>query len=241
MLGATGINVAHELGHRSNSLARFFAKAGLLPVLYQHFYVEHNRGHHKYVATPQDPATARFGENVFAFFLRTIPAQYRSAWQIESARLGKESLSFWSLQNSMLRFTVYSLVYLTAVAVFYGLSMIPYALGIALTGVLLLELINYIEHYGLLRNRLPDGNYERVMPRHSWNSDHSLGRIMLFELTRHSDHHYLASRKYQILRHIDESPQLPTGYPASMLMALVPPLWFAVMNQRLRRYQEQWS
>jgi alkane 1-monooxygenase len=141
----------------------------------------------------------------------------------------------------MLRFTLYSLSYLAAVAGLFGSAMIPYALGIALAGVLLLEVINYIEHYGLMRNKLPDGNYERVMPRHSWNSDHRLGRIMLFELTRHSDHHYLASRKYQVLRHLDECPQLPTGYPGSMLMALLPPLWFAVMNLRLRKYHEQRS
>lgn len=241
VLGATGINVAHELGHRSNRVARLFAKAGLLPVLYQHFYVEHNRGHHKYVATPQDPATARFGENVYSFFVRTIPAQYRNAWEIESARLRKDEIPFWNLKNSMLRFSLYNLSYLVAVAAWFGPVMVPFALAIALTGVLLLELINYIEHYGLLRNRLPDGSYERVMPRHSWNSDHRLGRVMLFELTRHSDHHYMASRKYQILRHLDDSPQLPTGYPGSMLLALVPPFWFAVMNPRLRRFGNRLS
>ena len=239
VLGATGINVAHELGHRSHALPRLFSKAGLLPVLYQHFYVEHNRGHHKYVATPEDPATARMNENVYGFFLRTIPAQYRSAWRIESSRLAKAGKSFWSINNTMLRFTLYNLVYLGVVCFMFGATMLPYALAIALTGVLLLEIINYIEHYGLLRRELNDGSYERVMPRHSWNSDHCLGRIMLFELTRHSDHHYLASRKYQILRHLDESPQLPTGYPGSMLMALVPPLWMKVMNKRLKATQNQ--
>lgn len=233
VLGAVGINVAHELGHRANKLEQFLAKAGLLPVLYQHFFIEHNRGHHKHVSTDKDPATARVNEWVYAFFFRSIIGQYIGAWRLEKKRLSKKGLNTFHWQNEMLRFTIYQTLYLAAVVAVFGWNMLPYALAIALIGVLLLETINYIEHYGLRRKILSSGSPERVLPKHSWNSDHEMGRIVLFELTRHSDHHYLASRKYQILRHMEESPQLPTGYPASMLMALVPPLWFYVMNRRL--------
>ena len=235
VLGALGINVAHELGHRTNPSEQALAKWGLLPVLYQHFFIEHNRGHHKHVSTDADPATARKNESVYAFFFRSIIGQYRNAWKLEAERLTRKGQKFWSWQNEMVRFQVYQVAYLTVVGVFFGIAAIPYAVAVALIGVLLLETINYIEHYGLRRKILPNGRPERVLPIHSWNSDHEMGRIVLFELTRHSDHHYLASRKYQILRHMDESLQLPTGYPGSMLMALVPPLWFAVMNQRLER------
>jgi alkane 1-monooxygenase len=234
VLGALGINVAHELGHRTNRLAIFFAKAGLLPVLYQHFIIEHNRGHHKLVATDADPATSRKNEWLYAFFIRSIAGQYVHAWKLESTRLGKKGISVLSLENAMIRFTAWNLLYLGAITYFFGFHWMLFALVIAFTGIILLETINYIEHYGLKRNLLPDGKPEMVTPKHSWNSDHEMGRIMLFELTRHSDHHYRASRKFQILRHLDESPQLPTGYPGSMLMAAIPPLWFRVMNKRLK-------
>jgi alkane 1-monooxygenase len=233
VLGALGINVAHELGHRSSKWEQFFAKVGLLPVLYQHFFIEHNRGHHKHVSTDKDPATARKNEWVYTFFFRSIIGQYFGAWRLEKERLSKKGLPIFSWQNEMIRFMVYQTLYLLAIVLIFGLNLLPFALAIALIGVLLLETINYIEHYGLRRKMLPNGRPERVLPKHSWNSDHEMGRIVLFELTRHSDHHYLASRKYQILRHMEESPQLPTGYPGSMLMALVPPLWFFVMNKRL--------
>jgi alkane 1-monooxygenase len=236
VLGALGINVAHELGHRAGKWEQLMAKLGLLPVLYQHFFIEHNRGHHKQVATTLDPATSREKEWVYAFYIRSIIGQYFGAWKLESHRLRKKGISNFSWRNEMIRFTVYQLLYLTSVAWIFGIQMLPYALAVAGIGILLLETINYIEHYGLKRGMLPDGRPERVLPRHSWNSDHEMGRIVLFELTRHSDHHYLASRKYQVLRHLEESPQLPTGYPGSMLMALVPPLWFKVMNPKLKQH-----
>lgn len=236
LLGALGINVAHELGHRSNKWEQFLAKAGLMPVLYQHFFIEHNRGHHKHVSTEKDPATAKKDEWVYSFFFRSIIGQYINAWKLENQRLSGKGLSVFSWQNEMIRFSVYQTLYLVIVVGVFGWKMLPYAFAIGLIGVLLLETINYIEHYGLRRKTLPNGRPERVLPRHSWNSDHEMGRIVLFELTRHSDHHYLASRKYQILRHMEESPQLPTGYPGSMLMALVPPLWFKVMNSRLEKF-----
>jgi alkane 1-monooxygenase len=235
VLGSTGINVSHELGHRSGKLEQFFAKAGLLLALYQHFFIEHNRGHHKNVSTDADPATARKNEMVYTFFFRSIIGQYIDAWKLENDRLRRDGKPLFSWQNEMVRFAVYQALYLITIVYLFGLNMLPYAVIVAFLGVLLLEIINYIEHYGLRRNLLPNGKPEPVMPRHSWNSDHEMGRIFLFELTRHSDHHYKSTRKYQVLRHIDESPQLPIGYPASVLMALVPPLWFAVMNKRLEK------
>jgi alkane 1-monooxygenase len=233
VLGATGINVAHELGHRTDKLSQFFAKFGLLFVLYQHFFIEHNRGHHKNVATVLDPATARKNEMVYVFFFRSIIGQYIGAWALEKERLRRDNKSLLSWENEMIRFTVYELLYLLFVVFYFGIALIPFAIAIALIGVLLLEIINYIEHYGLQRKLGVSGRYERVLPKHSWNSDHTMGRIILFELTRHSDHHYKSTRKYQILRHLDESLQLPLGYPGSMLLALIPPLWFVIMNKKL--------
>jgi len=185
------------------------------------------------VATLEDPATARKNETVYLFFFRSIFGQYYGAWQLEKERLRRENKFFWSWNNEMIRFTVYQLTYLLVIGLYFGVVLIPFAIAIALVGVLLLEMINYIEHYGLQRKILVSGRPERVLPKHSWNSDHEMGRILLFELTRHSDHHYKSTRKYQILRHMEDSLQLPLGYPGSMLMALIPPLWFAIINKRI--------
>ncbi len=234
LCGVMGINVAHELGHRTKKGEQFMAKILLLTSLYMHFFIEHNRGHHKNVSTPEDPSSARMGEILYAFWFRSVVYSYFSAWHIERERLAKKNLSFFSLSNEMLLFQVIQLALLSAIWFFYGWMIMLYFIGAAVIGFLLLETVNYIEHYGLLRDKKGE-HYERVMPQHSWNSNHVVGRIMLFELSRHSDHHYIASRKYQILRHIDESPQMPTGYPGMMLMATVPPLWFAVMNKKIRK------
>ena len=234
IVGAIGINVGHELGHRDTAFEQLLAKWMLLPALYQHFFIEHNRGHHKNVATDLDPASARLGEPVFTFWLRSTGGGWRNAWRLERERLQKAGLPFWSRHNAMLRFQVWQGLWLGAIGGLLGAKALVGALCIALIGILLLETINYIEHYGLRRRMLPSGRPEPVTPAHSWNSNHELGRIFLYELTRHSDHHYKATRKYQILRHLDESPQLPFGYPTSVLLALVPPLWFRVMNGRLR-------
>jgi alkane 1-monooxygenase len=234
MAGAFGINVGHELGHRQTSFEQNLAKLLLLPSLYQHFYVEHNRGHHKNVATDLDPASARLNETVFAFWWRSVKDGYFNAWALEKERLEREKQPALSWQNDMVRFTVYQIAYLAVIGVAFGVFSVMVALGVAVVGFLLLETVNYIEHYGLRRELLPNGRYEPVLPKHSWNSDHELGRIFLYELTRHSDHHYKATRKYQVLRHFDESPQLPFGYPLSMLTALVPPLWFSLMNPKVK-------
>lgn len=233
VVGAVGINVAHELGHRSRRFEQQMAQWMLLTALYQHFFIEHNRGHHKHVATDLDPASARRGEAVFSFWWRSIRGGWQNAWRLEAERLRQAALPVWSRHNDMLRFQITQALWLTAIGSLLGLKALAGALAIALIGILLLETINYIEHYGLRRRILPSGRPEPVSPAHSWNSNHELGRIFLYELTRHSDHHYKATRQYQILRHLDESPQLPFGYPTSVLLALLPPLWFRVMHPRL--------
>jgi alkane 1-monooxygenase len=236
MAGAGGINVAHELGHRASKGEQLLAQIMLLPSLYQHFFVEHNRGHHKNVATDEDPASARLGENVFGFWFRSVSGGWRSAWALERERLAKAGLPIISWSNAMLRYSLFQTLWLGIVFYFFGWKGLLGALAVALVSFLLLETVNYIEHYGLRRKMLSTGKPEPVSPRHSWNSDHELGRIFLYELTRHSDHHYKSTRKYQILRHMDESPQLPFGYPTSIVLALVPPLWFRLMNHRALRH-----
>lgn len=233
MAGTCGINVAHELGHRSLKSAQIVAQIMLLPSLYPHFFIEHNRGHHKNVATDQDPASARLGETVFGFWLRSISGGYRNAWRLEKERLTQAGLPVFSLSNLMLRYTLMEALWLAGIGSFFGLIGLLGAFIVALVSILLLETVNYIEHYGLRRQNLPNGKPEPVSPRHSWNSDHELGRIFLYELTRHSDHHFKSTRKYQILRHLDESPQLPFGYPTSIVLSLCPPLWFTLMDKRV--------
>lgn len=233
VIGACGINVGHELGHRQNPAEQLIAKLLLLPALYMHFFIEHNRGHHKNVATPNDPATARYGEMLYTFWVRSVLGSYRNAWLLERKRLNQRGVPFWSRHNEMIVFSLLQTTYLVILWLAFGFHIMLMVLLAGVVGFLLLESINYIEHYGLQRTLLANGRYERVLPKHSWNANFELGRIILYELTRHSDHHYLASKKYQTLDHHDESPQLPVGYPAAMLMALAPPLWFKVMNKRI--------
>ena len=233
IVGSFGINVGHELGHRANKMEQLFAKLLLLPALYMHFYIEHNRGHHKHVSTPKDPSSARKGENIYFFWGRSTFQSYWSAWSLEAERLRREEKAVISFSNEMIWFQLVQLIYLIIVGTLFGWYMIIYAILVAVIGFLLLETVNYIEHYGLSRKLLASGRYERVLPKHSWNSNHELGRIFLYELTRHSDHHFKADRKYQILRYMEESPQLPFGYPMSMLIALLPPVWFGLMDKRL--------
>jgi alkane 1-monooxygenase len=233
LVGSFGINIGHELGHRNKTFEQNLSKLLLLPALYQHFFIEHNRGHHKNVATDLDPATSRFGENLYAFWWRSVTGSYMSAWRIENEQMKRENKAVLSWSNGMIRFHVYQAAYLIVIGLIFSFAAALMAVVFGILGFLLLETVNYIEHYGLRRKQLANGRFEPVMPHHSWNSDHELGRIFLFELTRHSDHHYKATRPYQILRHFDESPQLPFGYPLSMITSLVPPLWFALMNNRI--------
>jgi alkane 1-monooxygenase len=238
LCGTFGINVGHELGHRTHRLEQSMAKALLLTSLYMHFFIEHNKGHHKRVATPEDPSSARYGETVYAFYVRSIINSYRSAWAIAAKEMKKKGYHLFSLHNEMVQFHLIQLLFVAAIFFFFGGLTTLLFLAAALQGILLLETVNYIEHYGLQRRRLTADKYERALPVHSWNSNHIIGRVMLFELSRHSDHHYLASRKYQVLRHHDDSPQMPTGYPGMMLLALVPAFWFRVMNRRVKELQK---
>ncbi len=238
LCGTFGINVAHELGHRVNKFEQFLAKSLLMTSLYMHFFIEHNKGHHKNVATPKDPSSARFNEPVYTFYFRTVVFSYLSAWKIANEEMKKRGLSIFSWRNEMLQAHIIQALFVVAILYFFGWLITVYFLAAAAIGIALLETVNYIEHYGLYRKETAPGSYERTMPRHSWNSNHILGRLMLFELSRHSDHHYLASRKYQVLQHHEDAPQLPTGYPGSMILSLVPPLWFYVMNRRIKRISQ---
>lgn len=235
LCGIVGINVGHELGHRSSKFENLLAKILLLSSLYMHFFIEHNRGHHKRVGTPDDPASARYGESLYVFWVRSVVMSYLSAWDLERLRLKKLNKSAWSVSNQMIHFHLVQLGWLVAVWYFFGSGGLMMFLVVALTGILLLEAVNYIEHYGLARRKREDGTYGRTLHCHSWNSDHVLGRILLFELSRHSDHHYMASKKYQLLEHVDDSPQMPTGYPGMIILALIPPLWFRVMHPLLEK------
>lgn len=231
MCGIFGINIAHELGHRKTKSEQLFAKVLLLSSLYMHFFIEHNRGHHRYVSTDLDPASAPRNMSLYRFWIRSLFGSYLSAWKLEHKRIKKMQLPYW--RNEMLWYQLIQAGLLVTIYLLFGWVKLILFVSAAIIGILLLETVNYIEHYGLRRKKLSNGNYERAMPRHSWNSDHMLGRLMLFELSRHSDHHYLASRKYQILRHHETSPQLPTGYPGMMILSFFPPFWFTIMNRRL--------
>jgi len=233
VLGVNGINVAHELGHRQQTKERFIGKALLLPSLYMHFYIEHNFGHHLHAATPEDPATARYNQSVYSFWVTSVFRQYISAWRIQSKLLKNSNKEFLSVKNDMFWYMVIQSAYLVSVFFIFGKIGLLFAFVSAIIGFILLETVNYIEHYGLLRLKTKSGRYERVKEIHSWNSNHVIGRIVLYELTRHSDHHFKSSKKYQILDCHDESPQMPYGYPTSMVLAMVPPLWFSIMNKRV--------
>lgn len=234
LCGVFGINVGHELGHRVNRFEQTLAQMLLLSSMYMHFFVEHNKGHHKRVATPEDPSSARYGEPVYTFYFRTIIFSYISAWEIANADTRKKGHAAFSIFNPMIIYLLIQSALIAGIVFYFGWMTAIYFLASAAIGILLLETVNYIEHYGLQRKMGQSGQYERTLPSHSWNSDHVIGRLMLFELSRHSDHHYLASRKYQVLRHHDHSPQMPTGYPGMMILSLVPPAWFYVMNRKIK-------
>ena len=237
MCGVAGINVAHELGHRHTRWERLMAQSLLLTSFYMHFFIEHNKGHHRYVATPQDPSSARYREPLFAFWFRAVATGWLSAWNIQLIELKALKKPFLSLSNTMLLFQVIQCIAVVGLFYFFPNTTAVYYIAGAIMGFLLLETVNYIEHYGLQRKKLTDTLYEKTKPIHSWNSNHLMGRLLLFELSRHSDHHYAPQRKYQVLKHFDHSPQMPTGYPGMMLLALLPPLFFRVMDNELSKQQ----
>ncbi|MFF9142157.1 alkane 1-monooxygenase [Streptomyces albogriseolus] len=233
VVAGIAINTAHELGHKKESVERWLSKIALAQTLYGHFFIEHNRGHHVRVATPEDPASARLGESFYRFLPRTVLGSLQSGWELEKTRLRRGNKRVWSLRNDVINAWVMSLVLFGALVAAFGPGVLPYLLLQAVFGFCLLEVVNYIEHYGLLRQRTASGRYERCEPRHSWNSDNVTSNVLLYHLQRHSDHHANPTRRYQALRHFDQAPEMPTGYAGMIILAYVPPLWRRVMDDRL--------
>jgi alkane 1-monooxygenase len=233
LVNGIAINTAHELGHKRESVERWLSKVALAPTGYGHFFVEHNRGHHVRVATPEDPASSRLGESYWGFWARTVPGSLRSAWRLETARHRLRARTPWTIRNDILNAWAMTVVLGAALIAGFGPAVLPFLILQAVVGFSVLEAVNYLEHYGLLRQRNAAGRYEKVDPRHSWNSDRLLTNVFLFQLQRHSDHHANPLRRYQALRSFDVSPQLPAGYAAMLLLALIPPLWRRVMDRRV--------
>ena len=232
-VGGIGINTAHELGHKKDSLERWLSRIALAHTAYGHFYIEHNRGHHVRVATPQDPASSRFGESFWAFLPRSVWGSLRSAWSLERKRLARTGHRTWTWRNDNLSAWAMTLVLFGALIAAFGLGIAPFLLFQAAFGFSLLEAVNYLEHYGLLRQKAPDGRYVRCTQVHSWNSNNIASNVLLYHLQRHSDHHANPTRRYQALRHFDQAPELPSGYATMILLAYFPPLWRRVMDPKV--------
>ena len=232
MLGF-GLNLSHELGHKKDWLGR---KLGLFNSAlggYGHFSIEHNRGHHRHVATAEDPASSKMGETIYRFVFREMPGAYFRAWDLETERLERQGQSPWSLHNEIIQAGLLTLGLYGGLIAAFGPKMVPVLAVVAFWGAFQLTSANYIEHYGLLRQKLPDGRYERCQPHHSWNSNHIISNLIVFHLQRHSDHHANPTRSYQSLRNFPELPTLPSGYFGMFLAAYVPPIWFAIMDKRV--------
>jgi len=228
-----GLNLSHEMGHKKRSIDRWLALITQSLGGYGHFSVEHNRGHHRHVATPEDPATSRMGETIYGFVLREMPGAFFRAWELEKERLGRLGKGAWHIDNEMLQGGLITAALYGTLIALYGLPMLATLPVVAFWGAFQLTSANYIEHYGLTRQKLADGRYEPCQPHHSWNSNHLISNLMVFQLQRHSDHHAHPTRSYQSLRDFPELPTLPSGYFGMFLIAYVPPLWFRVMNPRL--------
>ncbi|MBC7483499.1 MAG: alkane 1-monooxygenase [Rhizobacter sp.] len=228
-----GINTGHELGHKRTAVEQWLARLVLAVPAYGHFTVEHGRGHHRFVSTPDDHASARMGETIYRFALREVPGGIQRAWRLEAERLAQRGHSPWGPGNTMLQsYAITALLQLGLVSAF-GWVMLPFLAVHNLVAWWQLTSANYVEHYGLLRSRLADGRYEAPQPHHSWNANHLVTNLATFHLQRHSDHHANPSRRYQSLRHFENLPQLPSGYFGMFPLAYVPPLWFRVMDPRL--------
>ena len=233
MIGGVGINTAHELGHKKDSLERWLSKITLAQTCYGHFYIEHNRGHHVRVATPEDPASARFGETFWGFLPRSVFGSLRSSWELEAQRLRRAGKGPWHSSNDVLNAWAMSVVFYGVLIAVFGVALVPYVVISAVFGFTLLETVNYLEHYGLLRQKTASGRYERCAPEHSWNSDHIVTNLFLYHLQRHSDHHANPTRRYQTLRSMDGAPNLPSGYASMVALTYFPPLWREVMDHRV--------
>lgn len=235
MCGVLGINVGHELGHRHQRWEQLLGEILLLTSFNTHFLPYHNAGHHNNVATPNDSATAKKNQWLFSFWFTSHFGSYLEAWKIENKRFTKDNKSPITLKNRMVAYSIITLFLIGTIFIFYHTSGVIAYLLASIIGIGLLETVNYIEHYGLERKKMESGRFERVTHKHSWNSDHPIGRALLFNLSRHSDHHYNGSKKYQILKSHIKSPKMPTGYPGMMLLAFLPPLWCRIMNREIRK------
>lgn len=227
------INTGHELGHKNSKIEKILAKVVLAVPGYGHFTIDHNLGHHRNVATPGDPASSRMGESIYKFALREVPGAFVEAWAIEKDRLQRRDRSVWHPNNQILQSYFITAVLTIGLTAILGWIMLPFLLLHNALAYWQLTSANYVEHYGLLRQKDAAGKYERCAPRHSWNSNHIFSNLVLFHLERHSDHHANPLRRYQALRHYDDVPRLPSGYFAVYLLAYVPSLWFRVMDKRL--------
>lgn len=239
LTGGAGINLAHEMMHKRSRLQHFFSKVLLTSICYGHFFIEHVKGHHVRVATPEDPATAQLGESLYHFIPKTVGGSFVSAWQLERKRLEKNKYPIWSRHNQFWVFLLVPLTIATIAFLYGGLNALLFFILQSIFGFINLEIVNYIEHYGLERKKLPNGMYEKVTPLHAWNANHWISNMILFHLQRHSDHHTYSARPYQILRHMEQSPQLPSGYLGMMVLALIPPLWRAVMDKKVLAYRKK--
>ncbi|MDB3966406.1 alkane 1-monooxygenase [Porticoccaceae bacterium] len=228
-----GINTAHELGHKQTGIEKLLAKITLAVPAYGHFCVEHNRGHHVLVATPDDPASSRLGESIYAFTLREIPGTFKRGWELEKSRLQKQGKSSWSIDNDILQSYAMSAVLQGALIYAFGWIMVPFLAVHNFWAWYQLTSANYIEHYGLLREKKDNGRYERCQPYHSWNANFIMTNLALFHLQRHSDHHANPTRRYQSLRNFEDIPELPNGYYGMYLLAYIPWLWYRVMDHRV--------
>lgn len=224
--------VGHELGHKANRVDQIFGILANNAVGYAHFRIEHNRGHHTWVATPEDPASARFGETIYSFAARELPGAFRRGWANEAERLTRRGLPVWSWRNEILVGFALTLAVAAALVLLFGWKVAPFILAHHFMGWYALTQANYVEHYGLKREKDANGRYRPVEPRHSWNTNHIVSNLMTFHLQRHSDHHANPMRPYQSLRDFDDIPCLPSGYPGMFLLAAIPPLWFRTMDPR---------
>ncbi len=229
---ANGIAItnAHEIGHKPANLERWLAKFVLAPTFFGHFTIEHNGGHHVWAATPEDFSSARMGENFYVYFPRTLIGGIKEAWTLEKERFARRGKSHWSWRNDVLSAWTVTPLLFGALVAWLGWSALPWLVLQGFIGLTMLEMVNYVQHYGLLRAKREDGRYLPCEPRHSWNSSHLATNIMLYHLPRHSDHHAHPMRHYQALRHFEEAPQLPTGYAGMSLITLIPPLWNRIVD-----------
>ena len=228
-----GLNLSHELGHKQDRLGRKLALFNSALGGYGHFSIEHNRGHHRHVSTPEDPASARLGESIYRFVRREMPGAFHRAWVLETDRLRRRGSSAWHPDNEILQAGALTVLLYGSLIALYGWPMAATLPLVAFWGAFQLTSANYIEHYGLQRRRLADGRYERCAPHHSWNSNHLASNLVVFQLQRHSDHHAHPGRGYQSLRDFPDLPRLPSGYFGMFLLAYLPPLWFRVMDRRV--------